>query len=978
MKTLVTVCALCTALTTFGAAHELTSAQREQMNNFADAKSAAQKGDGQVRVLFLGNSTALHGVACDIGWSNRWGMAASAEAKDYVHLTTRGIERNLGVKVDMRVRNVAGFERGFRTWNVDRELKDEIAFKPDYVICGFGGNARNLDKDDNAAAMGKSIDQLLGKFRTREGKTPKFLVCGSFWPNRILDEILVGAAARVGAPFVKSDFAGREGMWAKGRFWHKGVEGHPGDAGMAERARRILETLFPQPLPVWKGEALAQWKGNEHVADLACANGVLRGKICGRDSQLTTTLDPAFTPKNNRFFVFRLRTNSQGGGQIFWTRIGDAGPSETRQQRLNINGDGQWHDYRIRTGWTGPGGVRTLRFDFPADYAADTWFEFSEIGVAEIGEELPEINAKDVVGIAFSLKMPKGLHYGRLEWKSDEAGGGEFGFSTATDGERHGYWFDLRKSKIRNWGPKRGQPAWVGSVSCFASTQLFGEKELKLENQRFVSAPPDLPADPVITSADSSEAIPRAGRPFVLEAVVRNFGTRPVTGMKFTVDGLPAGVKALNPELLTPPEPLPGSDGTESIDDFSRPPLPHERVFRFRFSDFGVGTHRLALTLTADGVAPRRVEVPVEVKPSLGLAKADYPPEPRPVKTGRYEIGALLFPGWTLQKWHAVWSHDAKRKPLLGWYDETNPETIDWQIKHLVENGISFVSVDWYWRNGKRNHTHWQEAFAKAKYRRYLKWHLMWDNGYNSAEDQEVLAKYWCEHHFNDPQYHRIDGRPVVAICSPQGMESRMKGQGGAKRLVEITQRIAREHGFKGVYFVAMRGMGQDSADTAFLRQFADYGFDLTTVYGFRGGIPGTAEGAKPRRSFTWMADVSLDHWRQLKRNGTLPFWPSLSTGYDDRPWRGERVLEIYDYNAESFRRICRDAKTFADESGVTTFLAGPLDEWGEGSIGYPNREHGFAILEAIRDTFGEKPAEGWPVNYAPEDVGLVCPYLYR
>ena len=22
-------------------------------------------------------------------------------------------------------------------------------------------------------------------------------------------------------------------------------------------------------------------------------------------------------------------------------------------------------------------------------------------------------------------------------------------------------------------------------------------------------------------------------------------------------------------------------------------------------------------------------------------------------------------------------------------------------------------------------------------------------------------------------------------------------------------------------------------------------------------------------------------------------------------------------------------------------------------------------------DTFGEKPAEGWPLNYAPEDVGL-------
>ena len=36
----------------------------------------------------------------------------------------------------------------------------------------------------------------------------------------------------------------------------------------------------------------------------------------------------------------------------------------------------------------------------------------------------------------------------------------------------------------------------------------------------------------------------------------------------------------------------------------------------------------------------------------------------------------------------------AHRKPVLGWYDETNPEVIDWQIKYLGENGISFAFVD--------------------------------------------------------------------------------------------------------------------------------------------------------------------------------------------------------------------------------------------------------------------------------------------
>ena len=731
----------------------------------------------------------------------------------------------------------------------------------------------------------------------------------------------------------------------------------------------------------WRGAALGVWtKAPRHCRDVRLEDGVIKGRVTGRDPQLHFRFAKPLVTKGNHVFYVKLRTPVGGRAQLFWIREGDADASEDRQHDFFLRPDGKdWQEHRVILDWPDPKPIVGLRLDLPLEMAGDVPFEIAELRLCEEGACV-DVDTADYAGVSFSLKMPKGVHYCSISWSGLDCGRGVYYFSPATDGERHDYWFDLRKARDRTPGKNRGKPTWRGRIVGFRVEQSRLARTLPVENLRFVKDCPDLKPDLTVTSARPASAIPRAGRPLELEVVVRNYGTRPAKNVRFSVKAR-KGEQAK--EFVPEGNEVPGSLGHETfLSEFRYrcPPPAHERVYRLKLDDPGVGRHRFELLARADGCAARSLAVDVDVLPSLGLPRADYPAEPAPVSTAPYEIGACLFPGWQSHVWHTVWERAPWRKPVLGWYDESKPETVDWQIKHLVENGISFVLVDWYWTrwdDRSRPRKDWPTVFARAKYRKYLKWSVMWANhtgpGTHTPEDQETVTKFWAENYFCDPQYQTIDGLPVVTIWDTDNMERDMRDKGGCKALLEISQRVARSAGYKGIYFVAMRGSDVESPE--FLKKFSERGFRRTCVYRYLGsGVAGAPTGPAGSRPFPWVADTSLDHWRKIAKNATLPFMPSLSTAWDNRPWVGEEGWEMTGINAPDFARICRDARRYADESGERMFLMGPLDEWGEGEIGGPNAEHGFGFLEAVREAFGRRPAQGWPVNHAPEDVGLKCP----
>ena len=208
------------------------------MNPGRNLRGVEHIGGGEFRVLVYGNSIAHHGPKADIGWTNNWGMAASAPEKDFAHLVVAGLEAKLGRIADFRIRNLAALERNFTT-NVATaaEIAADVDWKPDYVVVAIGENVPNFDKS-NASVYRKFLADIARPFAAGGAKV---VLRSPFWMNAAKAECTANAAADVGAVYVDAGPLGlKDENKATGLFSHVGVANHPGDLGMKRLADLII------------------------------------------------------------------------------------------------------------------------------------------------------------------------------------------------------------------------------------------------------------------------------------------------------------------------------------------------------------------------------------------------------------------------------------------------------------------------------------------------------------------------------------------------------------------------------------------------------------------------------------------------------------------------------------------------------------------------------------------------------------------
>lgn len=714
------------------------------------------------------------------------------------------------------------------------------------------------------------------------------------------------------------------------------------------------------------------WTPNAHLARVVVTNGCLCAEAVDDDPMfIRRDLEIPAVPW--QLVVVRLRASREGAGELFWTgettgRYG--GFSGEKSTPFNVAGGADSEDIVIFPFWQGEGVIRQLRLDLynGASFEIDSirierWggaaarrtdvFEWTLEGDDDAWRAGPDPSHR----FAPPLDLPVADRpWAAVTLQCERPGAAALVWSEPGGRGPRTAEFDLRPGpEPRTYNLEvGGAPGWnrIAALGLYLPDPL----RTRLGSVR-LCAEPSGPPDLVVDYLGFENGPVRAGESISILARIRNLGGGPSPTRRPAL-AVPAAWKDLS---------APSPDGTGPLR------FGEEAEVRWTVRALEAGGGDVVLRLEDRVAASNRLSV----LPPLKADQAPHVPEPRPVRTD-IELWAYYFPGWEKDaKWDCIRRVAPVRKPTLGYYDESNPECVDWQIKWAVENGISCFLVDWYWDRGRRHLEHWFDAYRRARHRDRLKVAIMWANhnppDSHSPDDWRAVTKQWIDGYFGLPAYHRIDGKPAVFIWDPRNIRRDVGGSDVVREMLAESQEMARTAGLPGIAFVAMN---EASGEGDMRRLLGEGYFGITTYHEWAGG--GTGGPYHPRRfSYEKVVEGAPAAWtHRTERAGRLTYYPVSDTGWDARPWHGDKTLVIEGRTPERFRRLLEEAREFAQARGLKALVLGPLNEWGEGSYIEPNTEFGFEMYEAIRSVFAAGDPRGWPVNLRPRDVGL-GPYDY-
>ena len=303
--------------------------------------------------------------------------------------------------------------------------------------------------------------------------------------------------------------------------------------------------------------------------------------------------------------------------------------------------------------------------------------------------------------------------------------------------------------------------------------------------------------------------------------------------------------------------------------------------------------------------------------------------------------------------WGVVSPYD-EPETLLGYYDEGDPETADWEIKWMVEHGIDVQAFCWYADTHTaplktpRNSEQLHNGYQLAKYSDMMYYVIIWEaagaKGLTSEQLRTNTIPYWFENYFLDERYLKIDNKIVLPIYSAMTLvESNNLGSlEAAKAEFNYLEELAKSYGFDGMIYLAC-GSGYDKAS------FAQVGFDGGCAYNW----------SSAGKEYQENVDKNTKAANSAEKNG-MYFIPTVSVGFDSIPWHNERkgMMTVEDFKKTS--EWIRD--TYLPKYSKNVSWADKLvwistwNEYGEGTYICPAGQNGFGYVDVLRDVFTDLP----------------------
>ncbi len=718
-----------------------------------------------------------------------------------------------------------------------------------------------------------------------------------------------------------------------------------------------------------EASAAAAWQANGHLTDVVQADGLLQARAIDWDPFFTCVgLEIKASP--SQCILIRLRASAPGKGQLFWTgaTTGEHGGFDGKKTtEFAVKGTSALEDICLFPFWHKEGVIRQLRLDVydQADFAIEriailerppstTSPSGTQVWEQNDSHELPgwlPLNQGKLLA-GPSLQVP----LERIAWISLVVSSTEDA-ALAVDWSTDALYGGHRETVyLRGGGVPRhyhlemaGRPGWEGALAGL--NLLLPEDGGVVIERVSLAEEPDGPPDPQVLYFGFEEGLARAGRPESLLAQIVNQG---------------GGKANLTTLRLAAPAEMQVSD---PLFRKGRVEVANGEIVEVRWTITADEPGTVAVSLQQKGNS-ESLETTLVFLPPAALS-ADYPPPPQPVATSHHLL-AYYFPGWEADaKWDCIRRGWALRKPLLGYYDETSTECVDWQIKWAVENGIRCFLVDWYWVEGRQSLTHWFEAYRRARYRDLLQTAIMWANhnppGTHSREDWRQVTREWIDRYFTLDGYYHINGKPAVFIWDASGIRNDLGGSAEVAAALAESQAMAREAGFVGIEFITL----QHHLNEEDVAKLVEEGYNGNTSY----HEWGEALQLAPTPSQGKYADIAATapaNWeRRRELSQPLAYYPVVDTGWDSRPWHGNNATAFHGRTAADFKSLLEAARRYCEKHNESIVILGPVNEWGEGSYIEPNVEFGFDMYEAVREVFRTDANAAFPENYSPRDYGL-------